>query len=268
MDNLNSEAPALVLDLQKVELRRGGQLLLKDINWRIAPGEHWALLGPNGAGKTLILRLVTGYIWPTEGQIVVLGHPLGRVDLRVLRREIGWVSQALADLNPGYVTLLETILSGPLASLGLYEDPDEGAIAAAKATAQEFGLEKILDRPFALLSSGERQRAILARAALAKPRLLILDEPVSNLDMGGRERFLNQVSRLAAEPKAPTVVLTTHSIQEIGPFVTHVVLLKNGSIVAKGPIETVLTADNLSQVYDLPFKIEKTAAGRYLAYLE
>ncbi|MDR0548467.1 MAG: ATP-binding cassette domain-containing protein [Deltaproteobacteria bacterium] len=261
-------APPSVLELTGVELRRGGQKLLNDVSFRIEKGQHWALLGPNGAGKTLILRLATGYIWPTEGQIVVLGHLLGRVDLRLLRRRIGWVSQALADLNPGHATLLETILSGPLASLGLYEDPDEAMVVAAQKTAQDFGLAKILDRPFGLLSTGERQRTLLARAALANPELLILDEPVSNLDLGARERFLSEVARLATDPLGPTVVLTTHSLQEIGPFVSHVILLKNGEILAMGPINEVLTSANLTKVYDLPLKIEKTRAGRFMAFLE
>ncbi|MDR1870389.1 MAG: ATP-binding cassette domain-containing protein [Deltaproteobacteria bacterium] len=260
--------PNKILELVGVELRRGGNPLLNNVNWSIKPGEHWALLGPNGAGKTLILRLATGYIWPTEGQITVLGHRLGRVDLRLLRREIGWVSQALADITPGHVTLLETILSGPLASLGLYEDPDASMVKAAKETAEEYGLEKILDRPFGLLSSGERQRTLLARAALTKPKLLILDEPISNLDMGGRERFLTLVSQLALQPQAPTIILTTHTIQEIGPFITHLITIKNGQVVAKGPLAETLTPENLSLTYDLPFKIERTPQGRYLAYLE
>jgi iron complex transport system ATP-binding protein len=260
--------PEKVLELAGVELRRGPNKLLDNINWSIRPGQHWALLGQNGAGKTLILRLATGYIWPTEGQITVLGHLLGRVDLRQLRREIGWVSQALADLMPGHVTLLDTIVSGPLASLGLYVDPDEEMIAQAKQMAEKFGLAKIIDRPFGLLSSGERQRTLLARAAVAKPKLLILDEPISNLDMGGRELFLNLVQQLADDPQAPTIILTTHSIQEIGPFINHVLIIKNGTIVTQGPIDAILTPENLTRAYDLPFKIEKTPKGRYLAYLE
>ncbi|MDR1085107.1 MAG: ATP-binding cassette domain-containing protein [Deltaproteobacteria bacterium] len=260
--------PEKILELAGVELRRGPNKLLDDVSWSVRPGQHWALLGQNGAGKTLILRLATGYIWPTEGRVTVLGHLLGRVDLRQLRRRIGWVSQALADLMPGHVTLLDTILSGPLASLGLYVEPSLEMIREAKIVAEEFGLIKIFDRPFGLLSSGERQRTLLARAAMTKPKLLILDEPISNLDMGGREQFLNLVNRLATGPEAPTVILTTHSIQEIGPFVSHVLLIKGGRSVTQGPIESTLTSDNLTLAYDLPFKIEKTPKGRYLAYVE
>ncbi|MDR1577831.1 MAG: ATP-binding cassette domain-containing protein [Deltaproteobacteria bacterium] len=260
--------PDKILELAGVELRRGSHKLLNGVDWIIGPGQHWALLGPNGAGKTLILRLATGYIWPTEGQVTVLGHRLGRVDLRLLRRRIGWVSQALADLMPGHISLIDTILSGPLASLGLYEEPNEAITTQARQIAVEFGLDKILERPFGLLSSGERQRALLARAALTKPSLLVLDEPVANLDMGGRERFLALVSKLAASPSAPTIILTTHAIQEIVPFVSHVIMIKNGAVVAKGPIEETLTQANLATTYDLPLKLEKTAKGRYLAYLD
>jgi iron complex transport system ATP-binding protein len=141
-------------------------------------------------------------------------------------------------------------------------------VEKARSIALEFGLDKILDRPFGLLSSGERQRTLLARAAMTEPSLLVLDEPVSNLDMGAREKFLAQVSHMAASLKPPTIILTTHAIQEIGPFVTHVFMIKEGKLVAAGPIETTLTQPNLAETYDLPLKIEKTANGRYLAYLD
>jgi iron complex transport system ATP-binding protein len=257
-----------VVKLENIILKRGPLTLLSEVNWLIKPGEHWALLGPNGAGKTLILRTVTGYIWPTDGRVTVLGHTLGEYDLRLLRRRIGWVSQALADLMPTYTSLKEVIVSGYLASLGLYTDPEREMVERAEALAEDFGLSQALNRPFAHLSSGERQRALLARAALAEPSLLILDEPMSNLDMGGRELFLSLLSKLASSPGAPTVVLTTHNIVEIAPFMTHALVIKGGQVVKAGTLEETLTAQCLGSAFNLNLKVETTNSGRYIAYID
>jgi iron complex transport system ATP-binding protein len=258
----------VVIGVEDVTLRRGGLALLSDVAWTVLPGQHWALLGPNGAGKTLLLRLVTGYIWPTDGSVTVLGHRLGEIDLRVLRGRIGCDSQALADLTPGSTTLLEVILSGPPASLGLYVDPGPGQVDKARAQAAEYGLSDQIQRPIRLLSSGERQRALLARAALAEPRLLILDEPMSNLDMGGRELFLSLTSRLASAGSAPSIVLTTHNIQEIGPFVTHAIVIRRGRVLAAGPVEETVTSVILGAAFDLPLRVERDRRGRWSAWLE
>ncbi|MDR2368147.1 MAG: ATP-binding cassette domain-containing protein [Deltaproteobacteria bacterium] len=255
-----------VIELSGVVLKRGPHTLLNNVNWLVERGQHWALLGPNGAGKTLLLRTVTGYVWPTEGQVTVLGHTLGRYDLRKLRTEIGWVSQAVADLMPGHTSVRETIVSGYLASMGLYTDPDPTMVERAEALAVDFGLSGLLDRPFAHLSSGERQRALLARAALAGPALLILDEPMSNLDMGGRELFLDLLSDLAASPTAPTIILTTHNILEIAPFMTSALVIRKGEAMEAGPIGRTLTSGCLSRAFDMDLRVERTSGGRYVAY--
>ena len=257
-----------VIELKSVTLKRDGLALIDGVSWKVEPGQNWALLGPNGAGKTLMLRIVTGYIWPTDGEVSVLGHKLGEIDLRVLRGRIGWVSQAIADLTPGSTTLREVILSGPPASLGLYADPEPEAVERAERLAKDFSLEALLERPFRVLSSGERQRALLARAAMARPSLLILDEPMSNLDMGGRELFLSLTARFAASTEAPSMVLTTHNIQEIGPFITHAIIIKGGRVVEAGPLEKTLTSETLGAAFELPLRVERDSRGRYAAWLE
>lgn len=256
-----------VIEVSGVSLRRGKDWLLSELGWRVGYGEHWAVLGPNGAGKTLLLQVVTGYVWPTDGTVSVLGHRLGRVDLRELRKRIGWVSPAVAGLMPHMISLRETIASGPKATLGLYEDPDPGLIERAEATARDFGLHGMLDRHFGLLSSGEKQRALLARASLAQPDLLILDEPMSNLDMGGRELFLEHVSQLASMEGAPTIILTTHNTLEIGPFISHALIVKAGKDLAKGPVAQILTSEWLSLAFGIPLKVETSETGRFLATL-
>jgi iron complex transport system ATP-binding protein len=255
------------VELQGVSLVRGGVTLLEGLDWKVEKGRHWTVLGPNGAGKTLLLRIVTGYVWPTLGSVTVLGSRLGTVDLRALRRRIGWVSQAVSDLMPGEATLLETVASGPLASLGLYEDPSPELLARAEAVAAGYGLGDRLSRPFRLLSSGERQRALLARAAIAEPELLILDEPMSNLDIGGRELFLENLSGLASRPRGPTVILTTHNTLEIAPFITRALILKGGRAVMAGPVEDAMTGTALSEAFGVPLSVERGAAGRFVATL-
>lgn len=256
-----------VILAEGLSLKRGGETLIRDFSWRVEAGQHWALLGANGAGKTLLMKILTGYVWPGTGTVEILGRRLGRVDLRVLRRRLGWVAKALEELTPGDSTVLEVILSGPLASLGLYVEPTPRNLGEAEELAEEFGLAPIVHRRFGLLSSGEKQRALLARAALARPDLLFLDEPMSNLDMGGREHFLALLDKLAAGPQAPTVILSTHNTLEIAPFMTHALLMKNGALVAKGELAEIMRPEPLQKTFGLPLKVEKTLSGRYLAYL-
>jgi iron complex transport system ATP-binding protein len=255
------------IGLDGVSLTRGGIPLLNGLDWDVSRGEHWTVLGPNGAGKTLLLRIVTGYIWPTLGSVTVLGRRLGTVDIRELRRRIGWVSQAVSDLLPGQSTLLETVASGPLASLGLYEEPSPELMDRAEAISRDYGLADKLSRPFRLLSSGERQRVLLARAALTAPELLILDEPMSNLDMGGRELFLENLRKLASAPDAPVIVLTTHNTLEIAPFITHAIVIKLGRKLRAGPVSEIMTGETLSDAFDLPLAVESGPSGRYVATL-
>ncbi|MDR2724467.1 MAG: ATP-binding cassette domain-containing protein [Candidatus Adiutrix sp.] len=255
-----------VIEALGLSLKRGENYLIRKLSWRVSRGEHWAVLGPNGAGKTLLLRLLTGYIWPTEGEVDILGARLGRVDLRDLRRRLGWVSKTLEEMTPAGATVEEVILSGPRATLGLYEEPPAEETARARSLAGRFGLGRVLGRRFDLLSSGEKQRALLARAALAGPEILFLDEPMSNLDLAGRELFLARLDELAAAG-GPTIILTTHNTLEIGPFVTHALILKDGAVLAAGPMAETMTPELLSLAFGLPLTVEKTAGSRWLAFI-
>ena len=241
--------------------------MLTDISWQVRRGEHWAVLGHNGAGKTLLMQILLGYIWPTTGLVTVLGRTLGQVDLRVLRRSLGWVAKALEELTPPQTTVLEVILSGAEASLGLYVEPQAPQVRAAEELAEDFGLAPILRRQFGLLSSGEKQRALLARAASIGPAILFLDEPMANLDMGGREQFMALLEQMAGRQGAPTIILTTHNTLEIGSFMTHALFMKSGRSAAQGGLEETMRPEILQKVFDLPLKVERTASGRYLAYL-
>jgi len=266
MDGVSAN-PETVIRAENLVLSRGRETLIRGICWQVERGQHWALLGVNGAGKTLLLKMLTGYVWPTQGSVEILGQTLGRVDLRALRRRLGWVAKALEELTPPRTTVLEAILSGPEASLGLYVEPSGAQLRAAEALAEEFGLARLVKREFGLLSSGEKQRVLLARAAAADPSILFLDEPMANLDMGGREQFMALLEKMAARPGAPTIILTTHNTMEIGPCMTHALFLKSGQVVARGRLSEIMRAETLQATFDLPLKVERSPSGRYLAYI-
>jgi len=247
-----------ILSLTQVSLRRAGRPLLHDVTWTVWSGQHWAMLGPNGAGKTSLLNIIMGYQWPSSGQVEVLGRRFGHADLREMRTEVGWVSASLADWlssHHGGDTVLEVVAGGKFASIGLYR---ELSPELAKAALQALELFSLTDRavsPFVSLSQGERQRVMLARAWLAEPRLLVLDEPCSGLDLPGREALLKTLQRLMTLDDGPTLLYVTHHPEEVVPAVTHVLLLRQGQVLVQGPKTECLTAENLSQLFGLAVSI-------------
>lgn len=244
-----------VIDVRHLNWLREQQHLLKEINWEVYPGQHWAVLGRNGSGKTSLLQMIAGYLWPTRGRVEVLGHRYGSCDLREVRKSIGWVSNSLMEkLNPGE-RALEVVVSGLYASFGLFEKWGEAEVEQARQMLRMLQAEHLADKRLHQLSDGERQRILLARALISKPRLLILDEPCSGLDLYAREQLLGLISRLAQQPQGPTILYVTHHIEEVLPEFTHVLLMNQGEIVAKGEKQEVLTSATLSRAYHLPVQV-------------
>jgi iron complex transport system ATP-binding protein len=243
--------------------RRDAVTILRDIRWTIRAGEHWAVLGPNGSGKTTLLRILSAYEWPTEGQVEVLGKRFGRYDLRELRKQIGIVSSALEPRIPPREDAVAVVLSGFDASIGLARnftpDEDRRALAALEA----LGAGHLAMRRFGVLSQGERQRVLIARALIHRPPLLILDEPAEGLDPLARERLLEDLERFSARRDAPTIALVTHHLEEIPPFVTHALLLAGGSAIAEGRVEDVLTDENLSRAFGVPCEVVRQPGRRW-----
>lgn len=236
-----------VVRLEGVSLRRGDTAILSGVDWSVRRGEHWAVLGPNGSGKTTLLRIVAGYLHPSSGRAAVLGGEFGRVDLRGLRRDIGWVSPALADQLHPRDTALDVVVSGAFASIGLFfEDPRVEQRERAVELLEVLGCGALAARPFGVLSQGERQRVVLARALMADPRLLVLDEPSAGLDIAAREDLLESLDVLVRVEDGPTVVLVTHHVEEIPAGVTHALLLSGGRVNAAGTREAVLTETEVS----------------------
>jgi len=244
-----------IVYLDRVSVEREGRSILRSISLSVEAGQHWVIAGPNGSGKTTLLNVINAYLWPTRGRVSVLGERYGEVDVRDMRRNIGFVTSALYERVPARETCLEVVLSGRFASLGIYDQPTAEDRARAAGQARFMGLERVLDSHYGVLSFGERQRTLLARALAAGPRLLILDEPFEGLDLGARERIMSFLDSLLVRPDSPTVLLVTHRIEEIPAPITHAALLKEGRILAAGPRDTVLTSENLSRAMDCKVEV-------------
>jgi iron complex transport system ATP-binding protein len=246
------------LRLTGVGLVRDPVVILDDINWEVRPGERWIVLGANGSGKSSLIRIASLYLHPSSGTVEVLGRTLGRVDVRTHRRNLGVVSSSFADLLRPTITALDIVMTARHAALEPwwheYSDDDR---ARALTLLERFGCGAMASRPFAALSSGERQRVQLARTLMGDPGLLLLDEPTAGLDLGGREDLVGRLAALAADPATPATVLVTHHVDEIPPGFEHLLLLREGRILAAGPLEDTLTAESLGECFDLDVVLER-----------
>jgi iron complex transport system ATP-binding protein len=253
-----------ILELAHLRVSRGDTEILRGVNWRVGAGEHWVMLGANGSGKTSLLKALTGYLSPTSGEISLLGRRYGACDWRELRLEIGVVTSAFAASIPPAEHALDTVVSGKFAQLDLWHRTTRADRAAALRWLRFVGLGRIAAREWAYLSQGERQRVLIARALMARPRLLILDEPAAGLDPVAREKFLQFIDGIARRHRrhGTTLVLVTHHVEEIMPAFTHALLLRAGRVVAAGPRRAVLTAANLSHTFGAPLRLHRRR-GRY-----
>lgn len=250
----------LILEVSKLRVQRGATLILKDISWRVGRGENWVIFGPNGSGKTSLLSALTGYLTPSAGEIRVLGRKYGHWDWRELRKQIGLVSSSVRQMMAPDEPALESIISGKEALIdfrGHYTSSDR---SRAVRLLEQIDCAHLRDRPWGVLSQGERQRILIGRALMAKPRLLILDEPCAGLDPAAREHFLDFIDRLGRKQTAPSLVLVTHHLEEIKPVFSHAMLLKRGEVLAQGETARVLTSRLLSRAFDTPMRVRKDDA--------
>ena len=254
-----------VLQLAGVTVRRGTSTILDSVDWQVNEGERWIVLGPNGAGKTTLLQIVAARLHPTSGEATVLDSTLGKVDVFELRPRIGISSAALAERLPTAETVRDVVLTAAYGVTGRWHETyDELDEQRAKDLLSAFDVDHLADRTYGTLSEGERKRVQIARALMTDPELLLLDEPGAGLDLGGREELVGALSELASDPASPVLVHVTHHVEEIPPGFTHLLLMNKGGIQAAGPIEEVLTADNLSAAFGLPL-IVAPGGGRWLA---
>jgi iron complex transport system ATP-binding protein len=252
-----------VLALSGVTVRRDGVPILDDVDWRVCPGDRWVILGPNGSGKTTLLQVAGARLWPTAGTVEVLGERLGRVDVRTLRPRVALVSGSVTRQLRTDVTAREVVASGRHGALETWwntysaEDWEKADQLLARGGVAELG-----DRSFGVISEGERQQVLLARALMSKPEVILLDEPFAGLDLGARERLLTHLAGLAADAASPPLVLVTHHCEEIPPGFTHAGLVSGGQLLATGPLEEVITSEKVTACFGVPVTVG-TDDGRW-----
>jgi iron complex transport system ATP-binding protein len=256
---------AAVIDLAEVSIVRGGATLLDKITWTVDETERWVIIGPNGAGKTTLLQVISAQIHPTSGVAGLLGEVLGTVDVFELRPRIGLTSAALAERIPRGERVHDVVVSAGYAVIGRWrESYDDLDHERADELLAQLGIEALADRTFGTLSEGEKKRVQIARALMTDPEVLLLDEPAAGLDLAGRESLIRSLSDITTDAYAPATVLVTHHVEEIPAGITHAMLLKRGAVVAAGPLADTLTADNLSETFDLSLRLTEDR-GRYAA---
>ncbi len=248
-----------ILEVSGLTIIRDRTRILDGVSWRVEPGQHWVMVGANGSGKTSLLAALTGYLMPTAGEITLLGHRYGETDWRDLRCRIGLVSSSLRQMMADTEPALFTVASGRYAMIDFWGTPGKADQKEARRLLELVEAGALADRAWAVLSQGERQRVLIARALMARPRLLILDEPCAGLDPVAREHFLQFLGRLIRPPAAPVLVLVTHHVEEIVPLFTHALLLRNGAVVAAGPKERSLTSATLTRMFGSPVRLGRRA---------
>jgi iron complex transport system ATP-binding protein len=264
MDLNRMNTPAAV-ELTGVGFRREGRWILDDVHLTVPSGACAAILGPNGSGKSTLTRILAGHLWPTVGAVRVLGQTFGEVDLHWLRRELRLVqSNSPVEMDTD-LTAIEVVLTGCFGTLGLYDPVSAEMRERAADVLDRVGLHPVADHRYTTLSNGERMRALIARALIVRPRLLMLDEPTAGLDLLAREQVLATVQALfESDETPPTVIFITHHLEELPPATRHVVLLSEGKVAAAGEPHRVLTSELLSPVYGCPMAVNRDAGRFYV----
>ncbi|MDT0434793.1 ATP-binding cassette domain-containing protein [Streptomyces sp. NPDC005840] len=246
-----------VLRAEDVHVVRDGRPILQEVSLTVRAGEHWALLGANGAGKSTLLSLLGALVHPTRGTVDVLGRRLGRVDLRELRTFVGHVDPRHPLREP--LRVHDVVLTGLTNSVAPV--PRWRATAEQEARADRLiatlGLGDRRDARWPTLSQGQRGRTLIARALMPQPRLLLLDEPATGLDLPGREQLIGALDALREEHPDLATVLVTHHLEELPPGTSHAMLLRDGRVLAQGAVDGVLTGDRVGACFDLPLALDR-----------
>ena len=251
--------------LDNVSLERDGKFILRDLAFTVHDGERWVIFGPNGSGKTSLLRIASFYLHPSSGNVEVLGHQLGKTDIRKMRHLVGFTSQGFANLLRPNLTAQEVVMTAKYGALEpWWHDYAEEDREKAQLELERIGVGSLSLQAFGTLSSGERQRVLIARSMMSDPGLVLLDEPAAGLDLPARENLLEGLTLISQDPSAPPIVLVTHHVEEVPAGFTHVLFLREGSVVAAGPIEETLNDRSLSDTFGMQLKLHKSG-GRWSA---
>ena len=255
-----------IIEVANANYVAGGRPILSDATWKIQKGDRWAVLGPNGAGKTTLLRIAGGHLWPNNGGTIKrLGKEL--VDLRELRKSIGWVANTQLAKVPPKERALDTVVSGAVAQLGLTFhrgfEPEPAHYERAETHLAALQCTPLREKPFGVLSQGEQQAILVARAAMAEPMLIVLDEPCAGMDPGARERFLNLLGSMLEQETNISVVMVTHHIEEVLPQFDQVLIVRDGRIKKTGTRSELFTRQEISTLYGVPVRSIENSADRY-----
>ena len=254
-----------VIRFEEVERQFAGVSALKKVSWEVEPNQHWVVLGPNGSGKSTLLQIAGLHLHPSRGEVTVLDQILGRVDIRRLRSKVGFISASLSNSFRSTIKARDVVMTARYGALEpwwhSYSDDDRDR---ACSLLDLVGCGNRTEHDFGVLSSGEKQRVLLARSLMTDPDLVLLDEPAAGLDLGGREELLASLTSLISASSGPSVILVTHHVEEIPEGFTHTALMSNGQMIKQGKIEEVLSGENLSQCFQLQISLSNES-GRYFA---
>ncbi|WP_020008050.1 ABC transporter ATP-binding protein [Salinicoccus albus] len=254
-----------IITIEDMHWQRNREGILKSVNWKVEKGQHWAILGLNGSGKTSLLNVITGYNYPTSGRVNVLNNEFGKSSLPEMRKKIGYVSSSLgrfaSTMNREMTENI--IVSGKYASFGLYHEVAEEDWHRAYRIMEEMKLSYLQGKTYDRLSQGEQRKVLIGRALMSRPQLLILDEPCAGLDILAREDVLNMTERVAQD--SCHILYVTHHIEEITESISHVLLMSDGEIAAKGPKSEVLADNTLSSAFKIPLKVHWEAGRPWMA---
>lgn len=246
----------MVIELENVSLIKDGEEILHNVTWKVNEGEHWVLFGLNGAGKSVILSLLNGYYYPTKGTVRVLNYEFGKVDIREkIRRKIGLVSSSLQEKLYKTDNAYEIVLSGAFTSIGLYETPTDEMREKAITLMKQLGCFKYANRNYGLLSQGEKQRVLIARALMNEPKILILDEPTNGLDFVAREQLLETIEQIAQKENGPNLIYVTHHVDEILPEFKKILLLRKGKVYETGDTKEIINSETFSDFFEMPVEV-------------
>ena len=255
-----------IIKLENVSLAKQGRTILKDLNWQVKKGQHWAILGLNGSGKSTLLRLLMAEHWKTQGKVTVTEFGAG--DIPQLRTKIGVVGSFIAERLPSRLTSEEIVLTGKYKSSILYAPYGQAELDQAREMLASIGGQELIGRSYISLSQGEKQLLLIARSLMKKPELLILDEATSGLDLFARERLLDQIGKITQMDQAPTILYVTHHVEEITAAMDHVLLLKEGEIIAQGPKEDIFQKEVMDRFYPQPVELIELGEDRYFVKVE